>query len=67
MTGTIKKLVYDRGFGFITGEDGQDVFFHLSGVEHPLLWEELEVADRVAFDTEPSQRGPRAVRVRPAP
>ncbi len=30
--GTIKKLVYDKGFGFIAGSDGSDVFFHHSVV-----------------------------------
>jgi len=32
-TGTIKKLVSDRGFGFIKAEDGQEYFFHRSGTE----------------------------------
>src|SRR5205814_9004208 len=31
--GTIKKLVGDRGFGFIQTEDGSDIFFHRSHVE----------------------------------
>ncbi|MGI8828184.1 MAG: cold-shock protein, partial [Candidatus Limnocylindria bacterium] len=30
--GTIKKIVADRGFGFITGEDGKDYFFHRDGL-----------------------------------
>ena len=34
-TGTIKKLISDRGFGFITAEDGQDHFFHLSTLDVP--------------------------------
>ena len=31
--GTVKKIVADRGFGFITGEDGKDYFFHRDGLE----------------------------------
>lgn len=31
-TGTIKKIVSDRGFGFIQQEDGSDLFFHRSAV-----------------------------------
>ena len=31
-SGTIKKLVHDKGFGFIQGSDGADVFFHHSSV-----------------------------------
>jgi CspA family cold shock protein len=65
-TGTIKKLVSDRGFGFITAEDGTDFFFHMSALDHPLAFEELQGGERVAFETEPSQRGPRAVNIRPA-
>jgi len=33
--GTIKRLVMDRGFGFLSGEDGKEYFFHRSSVEGP--------------------------------
>ncbi len=42
-TGTIKKVVADRGFGFITAEDGKDYFFHRGGLTPPL---EFELAHR---------------------
>jgi cold shock CspA family protein len=32
-TGTIKKLVRERGFGFILGQDGAEIFFHRSAIE----------------------------------
>jgi CspA family cold shock protein len=62
-TGTIKKVVADRGFGFITGEDGKDYFFHRDGLEAPLDFDRLNGGESVKFEVESSPRGPRAVRV----
>lgn len=62
-TGTIKKLVSDRGFGFITGEDGKDYFFHRDGLDRSLDFDRLVGGEKVQFDVESSPRGPRAVRV----
>ncbi len=64
--GTVKKLIADRGFGFITGDDGKDYFFHRSGVEPTLDFDRLAGGERVAFEIEASPRGPRAVQVRAA-
>ncbi len=64
-TGTIKKLISDRGFGFITGEDGKDYFFHRDAVTGSLDFDRLVGGERVAFEVQPSQRGPRAANVRP--
>ena len=71
-TGTIKKLVKDRGFGFIRAEDGRELFFHrsaLRGVE----FESLSEGQSVEFDIEkqgggrgPQDKRPRAVNVRTA-
>ncbi len=62
MKGTIKKLT-DKGFGFITPEDGsKDVFFHsnsLVGVQ----FAELHEGDAVTFETEESPKGMNAVNV----
>lgn len=63
MTGKIKRLT-DKGFGFITpdGGEGKDLFFHssaLQGVEFTALQE----GDAVSFDTEDSEKGPRAINV----
>jgi CspA family cold shock protein len=65
-TGTIKKIVADRGFGFIAAEDGIEYFFHRSGLDRVLNFDSLQGGERVQFDIEPSQKGPRAHRVRPA-
>lgn len=64
MSGTIKKLVPDRGFGFITAEDGQEYFFHRSAVSGDGGFDSLRGGETVQFDVEASPRGPRATRVR---
>ena len=61
-TGKIKKLVRERGFGFIAAQDGREIFFHQSGlmdVQFTALNEEQEVA----FEVEQSPTGPRAINV----
>ncbi|OFW13375.1 MAG: hypothetical protein A3F70_00230 [Acidobacteria bacterium RIFCSPLOWO2_12_FULL_67_14] len=62
-SGTIKRLVRDRGFGFIRDDGGQEWFFHRSSVKEP-SFEELNEGQRVAFDEEPSAKGPRAGNIR---
>jgi CspA family cold shock protein len=58
--GTIKKLVADRGFGFISS-DGGDIFFHLSALPEGTVFEDLHEGQMVEFDTEQGPKGPRAV------
>lgn len=60
-TGTIKKLVADRGFGFITAEDGKEYFFHRSSIEN---FDALRGNEKVSFEIEDSPKGPRAAQVR---
>ncbi len=62
-TGTIKKLVSERGFGFIAAEDGKEYFFHRGGLEAPLDFDRLAGGERVSFEVEASPKGPRAVKV----
>ena len=66
MTGTVKKVVAERGFGFIAAEDGQEYFFHRSGMDSSLNFEQLGAGERVSFDVERSDKGPRAAHVRAA-
>ncbi|HEX3629487.1 MAG TPA: cold shock domain-containing protein [Candidatus Dormibacteraeota bacterium] len=55
----------DRGFGFLSGEDGKEYFFHRSSVEGS--FEGLQEGQKVSFDIESSApKGPRASRVRVA-
>jgi len=62
-TGTIKKLVRDRGFGFITGQDGAEVFFHRNAVQGA-AFDSLAEGQAVEFDSEQGEKGPRAANVR---
>jgi cold shock protein len=65
-TGTVKKLVADRGFGFITAEDAKEYFFHRSALDSSLDFDRMTGGERVEFDIEQSPKGPRAARVRAA-
>ena len=64
--GTIKKVVSDRGFGFIQAEDGKEYFFHRSGIDSSLNFDALTGGERVTFEVESSPKGPRAKSVRVA-
>lgn len=63
--GVIKKVVQDKGFGFVTNtsDGGKDVFFHISGCANRDDFDSLAVGDQVTYDIESSERGPRAVRL----
>ncbi len=65
--GTIKRVIRDRGFGFILPENAtEEVFFHSSAVESP-TFDELNEGQRVEFEVEPDPRQPsrsRAAHVR---
>ncbi len=65
-TGTIKKVVSDRGFGFITAEDGKDYFFHRDGLTPSLQFDRLMGGEKVEFDVEQSPKGARAKNVQAA-
>ena len=60
--GTIKKLVTEKGFGFIEGEHG-DVFFHHSALEDG-SFETLREGQVVEFEMGQGPKGPRAENVR---
>jgi superfamily II DNA/RNA helicase/cold shock CspA family protein len=60
--GTIKKLVSDRGFGFIASEDGKEYFFHRSGTVEE--FDGLRAGEKVTFEVEASPKGPRAAKVK---
>jgi len=64
-TGKIKKLIKDRGFGFISDTDGREVFFHQSSLVDA-QFDALTEEQTVTFEIEKSPKGPRAVNVHPA-
>ena len=63
MQGTIKKVVRDRGFGFIHADDGREIFFHRSSLQR-LNFDTLMEGEKVEFDVERGEKGPRAINVR---
>ena len=62
-SGTIVRLLTDKGFGFIGDEAGVEHFFHQSGVQDA-VFESLREGQRVEFTVEESTKGPRACDVR---
>ena len=62
-TGTVKRVISERGFGFIVGEDGKEYFFHRSAVYGEGL-EDLREGDSVEFNVGEGPKGPRAENVR---
>lgn len=64
-TGTVKWFNSDKGFGFITAENGNDVFVHFSAIQGE-GFKTLEEGQAVTFDIEDGQRGPQATNVNKA-
>lgn len=63
--GTVKWFNKDKGFGFITPDDGgRDVFVHISNIEPP--HDSLSDGQRVSFHTAVGRKGPEATHVKPA-
>ena len=67
MKGTIARLT-DRGFGFITPEEGgdKDLFFHARSLVEGVEYDSLKEGDTVTYDLEQGEKGPAAVNVQPA-
>jgi cold shock protein len=64
-TGTVKWFSDDKGFGFVTpDEGGKDLFVHHTGVAGE-GFRSLREGAKVSYDEEPSDKGPKAVNVRP--
>lgn len=60
--GTVKWFNGEKGFGFITQEQGDDVFVHFSAIQGE-GYKTLEEGQKVTFEIEEGQRGPQAVNV----
>jgi len=61
MKGTVKFFNEMKEFGFITGEDGKDVFVHQSALGDGVT---LKEGDSVTFDVEKGDKGPKATNVK---
>ena len=60
MNGTVKFFNEMKGFGFLTSDDGKEVFVHQSALAEGVR---LRENDAVTFDVEDGDRGPKAVNV----
>ena len=60
--GTVKWFNADKGFGFITREDGSDVFAHFSAIQGD-GFKTLDEGQHVTFDVEDGDRGPQAANI----
>ncbi len=61
MKGKVKMFNSQRGFGFITGEDGKDVYVHSTAIQGGAA---LAQGDSVEYEVEEGERGPRAKNVK---
>jgi cold shock protein len=64
-TGTVKWFKDDKGYGFITGEDGTDAFVHFSAIQME-GFKSLQEGQKVTYDVTQGPKGPQASNVRPA-
>jgi len=65
MFGTIKKIVRDKGFGFVVPDDGSDdVFFHRSRLAPKVVFEDLREGDEVEFQVTKGEKGPQALNLK---
>ena len=60
--GTVKWFNDSKGFGFITAEDGSEVFVHHTSIQGS-GFKSLAEGDKVTFDTEQGPKGPKAINV----
>ena len=64
--GTIKTIIKDKGFGFITPDEGEDeVFFHRSKLAPTVYFEDLREGDEVEFLIRLGEKGPQAFNLKP--
>ena len=61
-SGTVKWFSNKKGFGFIENDDGGDVFVHHTSIQGS-GFKTLSEGDRVSFDVEQDQKGPKANKV----
>jgi len=62
-TGVIRRLVRERGFGFIKSDDGQDLFFHRSELQR-VAFDSLKEGQTVEFEKGEGSKGPKAVNIK---
>ena len=63
MQGTVKWFNAQKGYGFITPEDGKDVFVHFSAIQNVDGYKTLNENDKVEFEVIKGEKGPQAANV----
>lgn len=63
-SGEVKWFNVEKGYGFISSEDGEDVFVHFSNVKEEGNNKDLHEGESVTFDIAKADRGPSAINVR---
>ena len=63
MKGKIKRLIRDRGYGFIEAENGREVFFHRTALID-VEFDSLADGQKVQFDVEKGPKGPKAENIK---
>ncbi|MDD6332390.1 MAG: cold-shock protein [Clostridium sp.] len=61
-TGTVKWFNAKKGYGFISDEEGKDIFVHFSALEMP-GFKVLEEGDKVEYEVVEGEKGPQAAKV----
>mgnify|MGYP003448832142 CR=1 FL=1 len=62
-TGVVKWFNQEKGYGFISCDDGNDVFVHFSNVKEEGNNKDLHEGENVSFDITEGQKGPMAINV----
>ena len=59
MTGSVKKIIRQKGYGFIVPDDGSDdIFFHRGSLAPRVEFEDINEGDTVQFQTRKGEKGP---------
>jgi CspA family cold shock protein len=61
--GTVKQLMRERGFGFISAEDGREIFFHRSELQN-VDFDKLQQGDPLEFNVTKGDKGPKATDIK---
>ena len=62
--GTVKRVVKDKGFGFLKCDDGREIFFHASGILGGVPFAGLKEGQAVTFEVEKGPKGAKAFDIR---
>lgn len=63
LQGKVKWFNSQKGFGFITGDNGKDYFLHYSNIEME-GYKYLNEGDKIEFEVEPTDKGEKAIKVK---